>query len=71
VDWTASPDRQALVLFRNELKLQIIWIGVDLSSNPLHSSPKGLLRRPGAERVSCRCQRLVGGGVDRLGLVRF
>ena len=48
--WTASPDRQALVLFKNELKLQIIWTGVDLSSNPLHSSPKRPLWRPGAER---------------------
>ena len=39
--WTASLDRQALVLFRNELvKLQVIWTGVDLSSNPLHFSSK-------------------------------
>ena len=41
LDWTASLDRQALVLLGNEL---VIWTGVDLSSSPLHSSPKRSLR---------------------------
>ena len=40
MEWTASLNRQALILFKNELNYKVIWTGVDLSLNPFQSSLK-------------------------------